>query len=131
MDGGKLIPNKYGELLAYVKSIFKPSDKAGIVPDTIHSAVDNKDFIYNYVNDTVRLYPMQIKRPDQLDLCIRFWMKSMLTKEVENNNGQSNGYISLFDIYGAYRNDTVAANIYGDVKQPELYFAATPDTKSC
>ena len=30
----------------------------------------------------------------------------------------------------AYRNDTVAANIYGDVKQPELYFAATPDTKA-
>lgn len=129
LDGGKLIPNKYGELLAYVKSTFKPSDKAGIVPDTIHSAVDNKDFIYNYVNDTVRLYPMQIK--DQISWTYVYGLDEKYAyKEVENNNGQSNGYISLFDIYGAYRNDTVAANIYGDVKQPELYFAATPDTKA-
>ncbi|WP_286076203.1 DUF6383 domain-containing protein [Parabacteroides goldsteinii] len=129
LDGGKLIPNKYGELLAYVKSTFKPSDKAGIVPDTIHSAVDNKDFIYNYVNDTVRLYPMQIK--DQISWTYVYGLDEKYAyKEVENNNGQSNGYISLFDIYGAYRNDTVAANIYGDVKQPELYFATTADTKA-
>ena len=129
LDAGKLIPNKYGELLAYVKSTFKPSDKAGIVPDTIHSAIDNKDFIYNYVNDTVRLYPMQIK--DQISWTYVYGLdEKYADKNVENNKGQTNSYTNLFYIYGAYRNDTVATRIYGDVKQPELYFAATADTKA-
>ena len=129
LDAGKLIPNKYGELLAYVKSTFKPSDKAGIVPDTIHSAIDNKDFIYNYVNDTVRLYPMQIK--DQISWTYVYGLdEKYADKDVENNKGQTNSYTNLFYIYGAYRNDTVATRIYGDVKQPELYFAATADTKA-
>ena len=124
-----MIPNKYGELLAYVKSTFKPSDKAGIVPDTIHSAIDNKDFIYNYVNDTVRLYPMQIK--DQISWTYVYGLdEKYADKNVENNKGQTNSYTNLFYIYGAYRNDTVATRIYGDVKQPELYFAATADTKA-
>lgn len=129
LEGGQLIPNQYGELLAYVKSTFKPSDKVGLVPDTIHSAIDNKDFIYNYVQDTVRLYPVQIK--DQISWTYVYGLDEKYAwKDVENNNDQSNGYINLFGIYGAYRNDTVAANVYGDVKQPELYFAATPDTKA-
>lgn len=129
LENGQLIPNKYGELLAYVKSTFKPSDKVGIVPDTIHSAVDNKDFIYNYVQDTVRLYPVQIK--DQTSWTYVYGLdEKYAKKEVDNGIGQSNGYVNIFQIYGAYRNDTVAANIYGDVKQPELYFSTEADTKA-
>ena len=60
---------------------------------------------------------MQIK--DQISWTYVYGLdEKYADKDVENNKGQTNSYTNLFYIYGAYRNDTVATRIYGDVKQP-------------
>lgn len=124
-----LVPNQYGELVARVNAVFDPADKAGLKSDTLTSA-SHKPYIANFVKDQVSLYPIQIDQQIIKTYVYGLDERYICDCHIENHleDTRDAEYFNLFCHYGAYRIDTVKANIKGDVKKPELFYATTPST---